>query len=422
MTRLLIKTIRLYLFYSFVVLLVTIPLFYFLIKNLMARDADRALIAQKNEIVRKLDRATLYDPFDLLNALEPDINLFPTPAIRQFDTLYTVNIVNRDNHKWTPYRVLSSNVVIHGNYYMIQLKSSLVNNEDLLQNIVLVQTILLLLIGAGLVLINRMLTKRVWGPFYKTVFRLKTYRVETEGALRFEGTDITEFNDLNNAVEQLTERSRQVYQSQKEFTENAAHEMQTPLAILQSRLELLMQTQPLTEEQATHIGALDDASTRLSKLNRSLLLLARIENNQYPEVEDVDLEDTCRRVVKMLEPQADVKQVDVNVEFLEPACIKANKTLIEVMVSNLVTNAIRYNVEKGHVRVVCRGNVLAVQNTSKAERLHEERIYERFHKGSSNSQSIGLGLAIVKNICALYGYEIQYNYHDPLHEFLVVFH
>lgn len=419
--RLLSRTIRLYFFYSFIILLITIPLFYFIIKRIISEDVDKDLIAQKEDIVRKLDRATWFDPFDLLNALEPDINLAPSQDIRLHDTLYTAMMYNRLTKETTPYRILTSNVIIRGQYYVIQLKSSLVNNEDLIRSIVLVQAILLLLIGAGLLFINRTLSEQVWNPFYATLRRLQHYKVEQDNKVQFEPTNIAEFNDLNRTIEQLTERNYQVYQSQKEFTENAAHEMQTPLAILQTNLELLMQTQPLTEEQAQLITSMADTNIRLSRLNQSLLLLTKIENNQYSETEEVDAVDSCQKALDQLSHQADVKQIRITTDYQQPVQVKTNKALFDILVSNLISNAIRYNYEGGLIKITCNSKALSVQNTSHTPILDKEKIFERFHKEGSHSQSIGLGLAIVKKISGLYGFRIEYNYTDALHTFRVYF-
>src|SRR6478735_6911204 len=265
--QLLTRTIRSYFFYSFIILLIAVPLFYFIINRIVSNDIDKELIAQKESIVRNLDRAAPFDLFDLLNALEPDINLTPSTNIHLFDTLYTARVYNPVTKQITRYRFLNSNVIIRGQYYVIQLKNSLVNRDDLIRSIVLVQALLLLLIGMGLVLINRRLSKEIWNPFYATLEKLRNYRMEQEGKLQFDENNIAEFNDLNRTIEQLTERNYEVYQSQKEFTENASHEMQTPLAVLQTKLELLMQTQPLTAEQAALISTLADTNARLARLN-----------------------------------------------------------------------------------------------------------------------------------------------------------
>ena len=419
--RLLSKTIRSYFFYSFIILLLTIPLFYFIIRGIVARDADRSLIAQKNDIVGKLDRAILFDPFDLLEALEPDINLLPSERIQQHDTLYTANIYNPITQRITPYRMLSSNVVIRGRHYVIQLKSSLVNNEDLIQSIVLVEVILLVLIGTGLVLINRRLSRQIWDPFYKSLEKLRNYKVESDDPVHFENTGIYEFNDLNKTIHDLTERNKQVYMSQKEFTENASHEMQTPLAVLQTKLELLMQTEPITEEQASIISSLNDTSSRLSRLNRSLLLLTKIENKQYQDTESVQVDAVCDKVIELLASHAALKEISFQKEYKSLAIVQVNRSLFEILVSNLLTNAIRYNYKGGVINVKVDEKTLIIENTGTDHVPDKDKIFDRFHKEGTNSQSIGLGLAIVKRICALYNFTIAYDYINNLHTFTVHF-
>ena len=419
--QLLTRTIRSYFLYSFVILLIAVPLFYFIINRIVSNDIDKELIAQKESIVRNLDRATPFDLFDLLNALEPDINLTPSTGIHLFDTLYTARVYNPVTKQITRYRFLNSNVIIRGQYYVIQLKNSLVNRDDLIRSIVLVQALLLLLIGMGLVLINQRLSKEIWNPFYATLEKLRNYRMEQEGRLQFDENNIAEFNDLNRTIEQLTERNYEVYQSQKEFTENASHEMQTPLAILQTKLELLMQTQPLTAEQASLISTLADTNARLARLNSSLLLLTKIENNQYGDLKNIDVTEVCKKTINQIGYQAEIKSIKIESIFQQSIYVKANKALIEILIGNLLTNAIRYNYEGGSISVTTAANGLQIQNTSAASRLDPNKIFERFHKEGGDAQSIGLGLAIVKRICTLYHCTIQYTYENGLHCFHVQF-
>ncbi|MBD0289536.1 MAG: HAMP domain-containing histidine kinase, partial [Flavisolibacter sp.] len=272
---------------------------------------------------------------------------------------------------------------------------------------------------AGLVLINRNLTRQIWNPFYQTLQKLRTYKIEQEESIRLERSEIDEFNDLNQTIEDLAQRNRQVYQSQKEFTENAAHEMQTPLAVLQSKLELLMQTEPLTGEQAALITTLAETNSRLSRLNKSLLLLTKIENNQYPETEELDVAEVCRKVIAQVSDEADVQGIKIETNFEESVKVTANRTLFEILVSNLLSNAIRYNHTDGIVKVTCNHQQLRVQNTGSDIKLDAEKIFDRFHKEGIHSQSIGLGLAIVKRIAALYHFTISYTFENNLHTFTV---
>jgi signal transduction histidine kinase len=182
-----------------------------------------------------------------------------------------------------------------------------------------------------------------------------------------------------------------------------------------------MQTQPLTEEQATHISALADANSRLAKLNNSLLLLTKIDNNQYAGVERIDVAEVCKKLINQVGYQAEVKNIKIRANLQQALFIKANSILIEILVSNLLTNAIRYNYEGGSITVETAGNAITIQNTSTAPKLDANKIFERFHKEGCDARSIGLGLAIVKRICALYRFAIQYQYENASHTFTVTF-
>lgn len=224
---------------------------------------------------------------------------------------------------------------------------------------------------------------------------------------------------MNNAIKTLSETNRRLYVLQKEFTENASHEMQTPLAVLQSKLELLMQTNPINEEQAVLIGELSDASLRMSRLNKTLLLLTRLDNNQYTEKEDVDLKEIVERILDQYTEAVNAKSLQLIIEPLEHVYCRINKTLAEILVSNLLSNAIRHNIQSGKLFVSLQQQVLTVKNDGQNEPLDQSRIFTRFQKNSTDSNSIGLGLGIALKICQLNNFTLQYHFQNGLHCFFV---
>jgi signal transduction histidine kinase len=419
--KLLNKTIRSYILYSSFILVISMPLFYFVIQRIVSKNIDEGLIAQKEELVSKLARIIPLNPFEWLEEFEPDIRLTPTQVFRQFDTLYTTTLWDRKTNKIIPYRILESNVMVKGIPYNIQLKSSLLNNEDLIKSIVIVQTLLLILIGTGLLLINRSLSKKTWRPFYRTLKKLQDYKIESKQQLNFEKTDIDEFTNLNQTISALAKRNQQAYQAQKEFTENASHEMQSPLAVMQGKTELLMQTTPLTEEQAELISDLTAAGQRMNRLNKSLLLLSKIENHQFPEKETVDLTDLLERSVAQYDNSISQKQIRLMLNSSPAVKVQANKILLEIMLGNLLSNAIRHNIQGGIIDISLQGNDLTVQNTGKPETLDPDKLFRRFQKQSADVNSTGLGLEIVKKICDLNGFRIRYRFKNGMHCFSIQF-
>jgi signal transduction histidine kinase len=414
--KLLHRSIRSYLIYSTLVLLIAVPAFYFVIQRFVGEEVDEGLAAQKELVEAKFKTLPMDSP-GLPGTLEQGISLIPLPAFRPHDTIYTITLYDKISKENIPYRILESNIMVVDKPYQVKLKSSLLDSEDLIKNIVAVMAILMLLMIAGLLIINQMIAKKIWKPFYDTLNKLHNYQIEKNEPARFEKTNITEFADLNKAITALTKRNQQIYQSQKEFTENASHEMQTPLAIFQGKLELLMQTTPLNSDQAGLISDLADASQRLNRYNKSLLLLTKIENNLYPEKEPISIKELVERLIEQYRFQIENRHITLQSRYAGGDIILANRTLIEILFSNLLSNAIRYNRENGLIHLFLKDNVFTVQNTGGDTALNPDKIFGRFHKESTDLQSVGLGLAIAQKIIDLYHFELTYIYGEEIHSF-----
>lgn len=419
--KLLNRSIQSYLFYSIGILIISLPIFYFAIKYRIDQDVDNSLKAQRTEIITRLDRIANQDPFALLDLFGQDIMLNRIRIFQTYDTLYTVRKPDPVSGLPISYRILESNVLIRGVPYKIVLQNSLVSSEDLIKSIVLIMLVLLVVIVGGMLIINRKISGKLWKPFYATLQYLRDFRVDGDNKVSLPLTDIEEFSDLNKAATSLTTTNQKLFFSQKEFTENASHEMQTPLAVLQSKIELLMQTNPLSEEQATLITEMADASQRMYRLNKSLLLLTKIDNSQFTEKETLSVSSLVTRIEKQYQPLATQKNILMNVDLAEDVKVTTNGTLLEIMVGNLLNNAIRHNVDNGIIKIRLQGGKLTVQNSGRKSPLDKEKVFTRFHKESTDSNSIGLGLEIVRKICALSNYSIDYGFVDNLHTFTVTF-
>ncbi len=258
-------------------------------------------------------------------------------------------------------------------------------------------------------------------PFYITLQKLRNYKVEKHEPLSLSKSSITEFNDLNTSLQELTDRTHKSYLNQKEFTENAAHEMQTPVAVLQGKLELLMQTVPITEEQAQLIGELYDAGKRMAKLNKSLVLLTNIENSQFAEKETISVRQCVEKFILLYQAQIKEKQVVIENKMDEDVVLCANNALIEILISNLTGNAIRHNHIGGRIIIQLYKDSLSIQNTGRPTALNEDKIFQRFHKESTDANSTGLGLEMVRKVCNINHYTISYRFTDNMHGFTINF-
>ncbi|HEY4286543.1 MAG TPA: HAMP domain-containing sensor histidine kinase [Puia sp.] len=417
------KTIRNYLLYSSVIFTLTVPVFYFVLRSVLLRSVDHSLVNQFREIRKRVGEIRSEDELAAWAKMDKDVTL-STVETAMPDSIYSIDRYHKEHQEAEPFREMSGTMIIDGRLFQLIISSSLIENEDLLGSILLLQIFVLLALIGGMLWINQKMSKRLWQPFYIALQNMQQYYVNQESELSFCASTTDEFIQLNGAIENLFRRSHELFLQQREFTENAAHEMQTPVAIFQAKLELLMQTNPLSGEQAELINALDTTNRRLIRLNRSLLLLARIENLQYTAMEEIRIVGLCQRLIEQQSVLAAAKNIHVYCVWESYPLVQANLVLLDVLIGNLLSNAIRHNTHMGEIKIHTQGNGLIVSNTGNGTPLHPHRIFDRFYKQArlpGNEDSTGLGLAIVKNICHLYHYDVEYSYSNGLHSFRIGF-
>lgn len=294
----------------------------------------------------------------------------------------------------------------------------------------------------------RFVTKKVWEPFDDTLRKAEQFNLAQNNIPLFADTDIEEFNRLNLSLERLMKRDRETYRIQKEFTENASHELQTPLAIIRSKLDLLMQGK-LGEKELKLVFDLYQLTMRIGHLNRNLLLLAKIENAQYTTLQEVDVAEMLSESLPLYEAlqngttlklvdENDANTKDIGYSHHHHLKVQANPVLLECLLKNLIVNAIRHSPSKGEIQLIVGNHQLIVSNDSidrkNGKPLDSKTLFQRFRSGdnqqsSPNTPSIeaprqkgnGLGLAIVKAICDFHHWSIEYYFEDGKHQFIVHF-
>ncbi len=292
--------------------------------------------------------------------------------------------------------------------------------QDIVQGVMLQFGLIVGVLAVAIVLTLRFISRRLWQPFDKTLRQIESFRLEDGKLPALPDTDIKEFARLNRSLETLMGNSLASYRTQKEFTENASHELQTPLAVFQSKLDLLLQQPGLTERQAELIQGLYEDTNRLSRLNRNLLLLAKIDNRQYGQTEDIRLTRFLDELTPFL--QSIAGDIFLYEEFKNSnLTVRANRTLLESLVNNLVVNAVRHNRPKGEIHLTVQGRELQIANTSDEPALDSRLIFNRFYRPSEKVKGNGLGLAIVRAICEYHGWKVSYRYEDGRHCFTVHF-
>lgn len=290
--------------------------------------------------------------------------------------------------------------------------------RDIMAGVMIQFVMTFMLLSLALFITVRFITRRLWRPFDDTLAKAEHFSLAQSDVPEFAPTDILEFSRLNDSLGLLMHRNKEAYRIQKEFTENASHELQTPLAVTRSKLDLLMQEE-LSERQLGIVSELYRLNTRMGHLNRNLLMLAKIENAQYDRFERISVGE----FVANLMPSYDMLKGNCTVSVANADsggwCVRANAILIECILNNLIVNAIRYTPD-GDINIdISREGIIAVSNPSDGGALDAGNLFRRFRTGDSGTVGNGLGLAIVKAICDFHGWSVEYGFLNKRHNFTI---
>lgn len=405
---------------SILALLVGSVVYYFSVRYVLVNELDDTLKVEEAEILDHVrNRGSLPEPANYRDQ-RIHFELAEGEVKRHF---YHTRL--REGHSrhggggGEPYRQLVFQVRVQGQLYTAFVAKSEEETDDLLELIMLITAGMILLLLGTLFLANRFLLRRLWRPFYETLDGIRQFNLSTRQPLPARATDTEEFRDLDAAVQQMTSKILKDYEMLKGFTDNASHEMQTPLAIINSKLDLLIQDGDLGEKHHRQVQAMYDAIGRLRQLNQSLLLLMKIENNQFVDTTPVDMAKLLSGKLEQLEDVIKDRSLSVEVE-LEPVLLPVNAYLADILLNNLLTNAIRHNQDGGRIKVLLRAGSLLISNTGPGLGFDPATIFDRFTKGT-HSGGTGLGLAIVRQICDSYYFRLTYHYAAGMHTMVLKF-
>ena len=418
--KLLDKTLHSYVIYSLIVLIVSAPVFYYATKRIYTKEADDTLMLHKREFLFYSATNLKKTDIDVWNNFNRNIKIQTDKDLKK-DSLFFSQYYDTLDAEMEPYRELNFPIEIDKEKYTYSERINLVESEDLLKNIGILFFVIIIILLLGLFFITKRLSQKMWKPFYDTLKKIESFEIDKPQTMNFSSSNVEEFSRLNSSIKNLTEKNISIYNNQKEFIENAAHELQTPLAVFQAKIDILLQRQDITEPQAVILGTLNENLAKLNRLNKNLLFLSGLDTSSYPSQETLSFPEFISKQIEFFSEQAAAKGITVQLKAEDSFEIMANPALTEIMLNNIFLNAIKHNIPSGKVNIAIRKNQIEVSNTARNSSLNKETLFKRFAKSNSSEEGTGLGLAIIKKIADLNSWDLNYHFQNNLHFFRVTF-
>lgn len=419
------KLLNYTLFWLTAILFVTVSgwaiFFYYQLLNEVKYTIDEGLASYKISLIANLKN----NPQLLTRETPGDQNYFlrsiPDEIALQIRDTYNDTLVYSEIRKETePRRVLTTAFAAEDSFYELKIVSQELNRKALITKIAGLVLWLYLFLLTTILVVNNFVLKKTWEPFYNLLAYLRNFRLGDSVPQQPEKTKIREFSDLNDTIYKLLNANIETFTSQKQFIENASHELQTPLAIAINKLELLAGSAELTEEHIAKIGNIIQMLQRLAEINKSLLLISKIENKQFVENENVDFNEIFKQVLSDFSDYIEFRKIKINYSLNNNWNFSMNRQLAEILVINLVKNAVFHNFKGGEVFIDLHSGGFTIENTSAESALNPAELFKRFNKNKNKTESTGLGLAIVKAIADVSGCSVSYRYNTQnRHEFKI---
>jgi signal transduction histidine kinase len=314
-------------------------------------------------------------------------------------------------------RKLSFTLLLHDQPWEVTISEPLEGTRHLTILIAKIAIATILVTLFLFVLINRSVLRQLWRPFYRSLELIQGFKVDEPGRPVYPESPIEEFRLMNQHFSQAAENANRDYRNLKEFSENASHELQTPLAIIRGNLDLLVQ-EPMTDRQSELLQGIYGSVRRMTRLQESLLLLTKIDNRQFASVEPIRMDVLLQDKLQQLQELLHARNLQCHFELAETS-MSANRELMDILLNNLFSNAIRHNVADGDIHAQLEERCLRVSNTGIGEALDESRIFRRFYKSAAKAENNGLGLSIIKQICDTTAMRVGYGFAEGRHSFII---
>ncbi|WP_290475155.1 MULTISPECIES: HAMP domain-containing sensor histidine kinase [unclassified Leeuwenhoekiella] len=399
-TPLLRKASKAFLLNSIAFMLLSGVALYFYTQSLLQNEIEEELLSTKDRVEHLLQSNPNIQDI-------PPVIAIAKSKIQQKNSLKDTLIYDPLQDEVELFRQLSGTKLINGTNYRITVRAMVIESQQILLAIVFIFLLLIVLAFVFLFYLNRSRNAKLWQPFFNNLARIKSFNVKSDEPIHLEESDILEFDELNQEVAHLTSKIQVDYRNLKQFTEDVSHEIQTPLAMMQAKIETGFNEPDLSEGQYVMLSALQDDIRRLKNLNKRLILLAKIENNQFTQEEEISIKNI---VVEITGNFRELTDTVFELKGNTPLQVKMDPHLAQILCTNLISNAVKYTIENQPILIKFTAKSLQICNAGVQELKDATQVFDRFYKEGNQKDSTGLGLSIVKKICEHYGFYPSYSF------------
>lgn len=415
--KLVLKFTLLFLLVSLLVFLIGGVITYQVVKREIDDEEERFLLERLDFFTRWIERHSPTKAF-----IRDKIQVYPLTSGSETEIVFSDTLVMHSTlERMEPHLKLDVTRQIDGRLYRISMFDLIVEEDDIVESVKEAMVKIYLLLTGIMLIVGGIAGVVLFKPFNRTLDKIKNFRIDHTEPLKFRKTGTVEFNKLNSFLEDMTLKIQRDYMSLKEFTENASHEMQTPLTNAIGKLELLLGTGTLNEEDTEKVVATLGSLKHLSKMGQSLNLLTKIDNREFEKIEKVNFSDKLCGALENFSELMDLKSITLETDHKKDVMVSMDANLTTVLINNLLSNAIRHNHENGSIKTFVDDNRFTITNSGTALAVDPDTLFDRFRKDRQKSDGLGLGLAIVKKICDYSGFSLKYITRDEEHKIEISF-
>lgn len=403
-----------FIIFSFFILILFSLAVYFIIEQTIVNEADEQLLKTYQEVAKEViaGKEINFKPFIELKEVSDS-----TIALG-FQNIIIKSKV--EENEFEPFREYSANININGKKHLLIVRSSIIEKDEMLFSIILATIIMFFIFLLVLIFINKFTSQKVLRDFYETLDRLEDFSIADSQPLYLGNSNIEEFNKLNEVINNLSEKALKEYKNLKEFTEETNHEIQTPIAVIKAKLDILLQNERFNENEINAFKVVLSNLNRLERINKSLLFLNKLDNDFSYKSSEHNLETEIDNILDSLSESISEKNISISKKYNYKITLTINSTLLNVLLNNLISNSIKHNYTNGSIEIKIDKESFTISNSGMPLKEKPDKMFERFKKGSNIAESTGLGLTIVKRICNYYDYKVTYSYNE-LHQITIKF-